>query len=111
MTMPQSKYVHFSSGSDESLAFLLFSNQSVYPGANCEATMLQEALAVTNSPPAEKKPNYFLTIGLEILLSFLLIGVGLLFQLGSKTDVAIPNSTEEKIDNTHNTAILKTISH
>ena len=102
--MPQSKYAHFSPGSDEYLAYLLFSNQSVYPGAHCEATMLQEALAVTNSPPAEKKSNFFLTIGLEILLSLLLIGVGLLFQLGNKTDVAIPNSTED-------TEILKSVSH
>lgn len=99
--MPQSKYAHFSPGSDEYLAYLLFSNQSVYPGAHCEATMLQEALAVTNNPPAEKKPNYVLTIGLEALVSLLLIGMGLLVQFSNKTDIAITSLEIQEAENIH----------
>lgn len=96
--MPRSKYF-YPPGSDESLACLLYSNQSLYPGSDCEVTMLQEALAVTHSPPAEKKPNYFFTIGLEILVSLLLIGIGLLVQSNNQPNVATPNSTIEKAEN------------
>ena len=97
--MSQSKYFHSCPGSDESLAFLLYSNQSLYPGSACEATMLQEALAVNDNPPAEKKPNYFLSIGLEILVSLLLVGLGLLIQLNNKPELATPNLTVEKAEN------------
>ena len=96
--MPQSKDFHHLPGSDESLAFFL-SNQSLYPGSDCETTMLQEALAVTNEPPAEKKPKYLLTIGLELLMSLLLVGIGFLFQLSIKTNMAIPSSEVQKAEN------------
>ena len=99
--MTQSKYVSSPPGSDESLAFVLLSNQSLYPGSDCEATMLQEALAVTYNPPAEKKPNYVLTFGLEILVSLLLMGMGLLAQLNNKTDIAITSLEVQEGENIH----------
>ncbi len=97
--MPQSQYSHPLPGSDESLAFLFLSNQSLYPGSDCEATMLQEALAVTNNSPAEKKTNYFLTMGLEILASLLLIGMGLLVQFSNKSDIAITSIEVQETEN------------
>lgn len=99
--MTQSKYFPSPYGSDASLAFLLLSNQSLYPGSDCEATMLQEALAVTNDPPAEKKPNYVLTIGLEALVTLLLIGMGLLVQFSNKTDIAITSLELQEAENIH----------
>ena len=94
MTIPQSQDFHPRSDSDESLACLLFSNQSLYPGANCEVTMLQEALATTTEAFPETKPSSRRMIGLQIvaslLASLLLIGMGLLGQLSYKTDLVSP---------------------
>ena len=88
--MPQSKDSYPLPGSDESLALLLHSNQSLYPGFDCEATMLQEALASTTEPLTETKPSSRRIIGLEILVSLLLLGIGLLVQLSTKPNVATP---------------------
>lgn len=97
--MIPSKDFHPHPSSDELLAFYFLSNQSLYPGSDCEATMLQEALAVTNNPPAEKKGNHLLSLGLEILASLLLIGIGLLFQLGNQAEIAVPSVEVQKAEN------------
>jgi len=104
--MPQSKDFPPPPGSDESLARWLRSNQSRYPGADCEATVLQEALATTTEAQAETQPSSGRRLGLKIVMSIvaslLLLGAGLWGQLGSQTELGSPplaRETEEHLDN------------
>ena len=111
ITMPQSKDRYPLPGSDESLALLLLSNQSLYPGSDCEAMMLQEALATTTDTESltETKPSSRRIIGLEIVASLLLIGIGLLVQLSHKTDIVTPTlelETAENVDQIQTTKNL-----
>ena len=105
MTMPQSHYLYPHHGSDESLAILLLSNQSLYPSSDCEATMLQEALATITEPFPETQPSSRRIIGLEILASILLIGVGVFVQLSHKTNLITPTLKLETVENVYQSKI------
>ena len=79
------------------------SNQSRYPGADCEATVLLEALATTTEAQAETQPSSRRRLGLKIVVSIvaslLLLGAGLWGQLGSQTDLGSPPLAREKKEN------------
>lgn len=98
--MPQPKDHYSLPGSDHSLSLFLHSNQSLYPNSDCEVIMLQEALATTTEPLAETKPSSRRIIRVEILASLLLILIGLLAQLSSKTNVATPTLELKTAENT-----------
>ena len=101
--MPQSKDFPPPRDSDESLAKWWLSNQSRYPGADCEATMLQEALATTTEAQAETQPSSRRRLGLKIVMSIvaslLLLGAGLWGQWDSQTDLGSPPLAREKEEN------------